>query len=172
MPLLKTFGVVFTTGDPSVHTGLVPVFNKFKTISGTAVATPTISELSSDGLYHFAATLLPNEVIYFVMDGATTSLGGNRYVSGLLDPKDSIDQQLTDHSSTLSALIGTTSSLFGDDATDPPDIFGYLKRCLEWQEGDAVYNKTTGVWSSTDRAGLTTIASKTLTSDDTNVTKV
>lgn len=168
----KRYGVVFSSGDPSTSSGLVPVFNKFKTISGTSVAVPTISELSTDGLYYFNVTLLPNEAIYFVMDGATTGLGGNRYISGILDPADAIDLQTTDQSTTLQALVGATSSAFGDDSTNPGNLFGYLKRIQEWLEGDGEYNKATGAWTSKDRAGLTTLAIKTLANGATLVTKV
>jgi hypothetical protein len=71
----------------------------------------------------------------------------------------------------LDLKIGSTASVFGDSATDPVDIYGYLKRALEFNEGDATFNKDTGVWTSTDRAGLTTIAAKTLANTVDEVTK-
>jgi len=169
--MVKTFGVVFTTDDPSAESGLVPVFDKFKTISGTSVAVPTISELGSDGLYYFTATLLANELIYFVMDGATTGLGGNRYVSGMLDPADAIDVQTTNFSSTMTAVLGATTSAIGDDSTAPADMWGYLMRLREWLEGDGEYNKATGAWTQKNIAGTTTLSTKTLADGATIVSK-
>jgi len=171
--MLKRIGTVFSSGDPSTETGLDPTLIVFKAFDalGTSVAVPTISELATDGLYYFDATVLANVPIYWVMDGFTTGLGGNRYVSGILDPSQAIDLQTTNQSTTLQALIGSASSAIGDDLTDPTDMFGWLMRNQEWLEGDGSYNKSTGVWTSQNRAGTTTLASKTIADSDTEVTK-
>jgi len=73
--------------------------------------------------------------------------------------------------STLSSFVGTTASAFGDSSTQPATLFGFMKRVQENLEGDSTYVKGTGVWTVTDRAGLTTIATKTITDSGSTVTK-
>lgn len=71
----------------------------------------------------------------------------------------------------IDAKLGSTASVFGDSSTLPVDVYGFLKRAMEFSEGDATFSKDTGVWTVKDRAGLTTIASKTLTNSVDTVTK-
>ncbi len=258
--MVKKYGIVFTSGDPRVYTGLTPTFLTFAALDGTSVAVPAFFEsLTSSGLYAFSATLLPDTPIYFLADGTASAPTATRYIAGILDPSDGIDLQTTDLGSTLVGIgntaislgttnvaigvtidarvqavdatliaqgstlvgigntaialgttnvalgttnvalgttgvalgttgiaigttsvsylsgidtkLGSTASVFGDSATDPVDVYGYLKRAVEFREGDADFNKNTGVWTVTDRAGLTTIASKTLANTVDNVTK-
>ena len=72
---------------------------------------------------------------------------------------------------TLDAKIGTTASLIGDNSTDPVDIFGYLKRMQEFNEGDQSFDKTSGAWTIQDRTGATTISTRTLDNTSTTVTR-
>jgi hypothetical protein len=60
------------------------------------------------------------------------------------------------------SLIGTTSSLIGDSATDPTTLFGYLKRALEVQEGQQQFLKASGSWTMLDRTGATTLRTRTI----------
>jgi hypothetical protein len=71
---------------------------------------------------------------------------------------------------SIDARIGTTASSFGSTATDPGDIFGYLKRAQEVREGDQTFNKVTGAWDISTRGG-TLLIEKTLTQSSTQVTK-
>lgn len=71
----------------------------------------------------------------------------------------------------INLKLGATTSAFGDSALDPGSVFGYLKRLQEFNEGDAIFSKSTGVWTITDRTGATTIATKTLSNNNTQVTK-
>lgn len=73
-------------------------------------------------------------------------------------------------SSSLMALIGTTMSSIGTTSVDPSDLFGYLKRLQEFNEGNATFNKVSGVWDIQTR-GSTTFASKTLGNTSTEVSK-
>ena len=212
--MIKTYGLKFTAEDPRDTTGLSPTLLTFASIDGTSVAVPGITEpISGSGLYTFDATLLTTNPIYFLCDGTASAPTATRFVSGILDPVNSVDIQLTQHGTTtaaesvtltaigttnaainttlaaigttnaaigltvnqtvlnLDSKIGSTASAFGDNVTDPVDIYGYLKRALEFKEGDATFDKGTGVWTVQDRTGATTIASKTLANTVDEVTK-
>lgn len=68
------------------------------------------------------------------------------------------------------SVLGTTASSFGSTSVDPGTVMGYLKRLQELQEGDASFNKTTGVWSIQTRGG-TLLQEKTVTNGANTVTK-
>lgn len=68
------------------------------------------------------------------------------------------------------ARLGTTASSFGTTSVDPGTVYGYLKRLQEVQEGDASFNKTSGVWSIQTRGG-TLLQEKTVTNAANTVTK-
>lgn len=74
------------------------------------------------------------------------------------------------NSSLILASIGTTASPIGTTVQDPGNLFGYLKRLQEFNEGNASFNKTSGVWTIQTR-GTTTFAVKTLNNNNTQVTK-
>ncbi len=69
------------------------------------------------------------------------------------------------------AGIGSTASSFGTSATDPVDLFGYLKRVVENLEGTSTYLKPTGVMSIRDRTGGVTLAVRTIANSASLVTK-
>lgn len=73
-------------------------------------------------------------------------------------------------SQAIYAAIGTTASVIGDDTTDPGTLYGLLKRLQEFNEGNQTFNKTTGAWAIASR-GATTLANKTLSNNNTQVTK-
>lgn len=66
--------------------------------------------------------------------------------------------------------IGSTTSSFGSTSVDPGSVFGFLRRLQELQEGDANFNKSTGVWQIETRGG-TLLREKTLANSATAVTK-
>lgn len=72
----------------------------------------------------------------------------------------------------LNTTIGTTASSFGDTNIDPETIFGMTKRLQEILEGDAGFNKTTGVWNIYSRGSSTLLRSKQLSDGQTSATKV
>ncbi len=66
--------------------------------------------------------------------------------------------------------LGTTASSFGTTGVDPGTVMGYLKRVQENQEGNASFNKSTGVWQIQTRGG-TLLREKTMTNAANSVTK-
>lgn len=175
---MKTYGVRFGTGDPRTYTGLNATFLFFVNMAtGATVAPPAISELfANTGVYKFQwGTTTP---IAFLCDAATTSPGSvGRYVSGQLDPSDRADEYgntIVAQNSSLSFIalgIGSTASSFGTSATDPVDLFGYLKRIQENLEGSNTYNKVSGAFTILSRGSSYTLASKTITNSVSLVAK-
>ncbi len=103
---MKTYYVVFASGDPRSTVGLSPTFLIFNTY-GTGVTPPGITGvIGATGIYAFQyGTTTP---IAFLLDGATTGLASNRYISGSIDPADRSDE----YGTTLVA-IGTTLNALG-----------------------------------------------------------
>jgi len=75
------------------------------------------------------------------------------------------------NTSLLLSYIGSTASSYGDNTQDPVDLFGYLKRLQEFNEGNAQFNKVSGVWAVESRTNIT-LAIKTLDNNNSQVTKV
>jgi len=70
----------------------------------------------------------------------------------------------------INLKLGTTMSVIGTNLVNPPDVFGYLKRLQEFNEGNQTFNKNTGIWDISSR-GNTLLAEKTLTNTSSQVTK-
>lgn len=66
--------------------------------------------------------------------------------------------------------LGSTMSAFGTSVADPVDVFGYLKRIQEFNEGNQSFGKTSGTWTINSRGG-SLLATKTLSNSSTTVTK-
>jgi len=112
----KQYLLRFGSGNPSAYSGLAPTFTKFLNSAGSATTAPSISELSTTGLYTFSYD--PQGFIGFVCDGATTGLAStDRYIIGILDTNDKISEvggTLTALGSSLSVLaIGATLTAQG-----------------------------------------------------------
>ena len=73
--------------------------------------------------------------------------------------------------SVLTAAVGSTTSTFGDSASDPGTLYGYLKRIQEFLEGRSTFTKATGSWAISSRGG-SLLATKTLTNTSSQVTKL
>lgn len=73
--------------------------------------------------------------------------------------------------SWISTEIGSTASSFGDSATDPATVFGYLRRVVEFLEGDQTYTKSTGGLVFSSRGSSYALASKTVSDSTTQTTK-
>jgi hypothetical protein len=71
----------------------------------------------------------------------------------------------------LGALIGTTASSFGSTSVDPVDLFGFLKRAQEFQEGNQTYAKATGILDFYSRGSSTLLREKTVSDTSTQTTK-
>ena len=184
---LKNYLLAFGTGNPSSNTGLSPTLSTFKVLpSGTNVTAPGVTEIpTSTGLYYFQYDPIGStSPISFICDGGSSLSTSNRYVVGICDPADAIDQYgmtlvaigTTNSSyviglSSISSLIGTTASSFGSTAADPTTLFGYLKRAQEFNEGNSTFDKTASVWYISTRGSSTMLAAKTLADGSGNVTK-
>lgn len=160
---MKSYMFRFGSGNPNTYTGLTPTFTIFNVMPGTsAIAAPTITEApSGTGLYVFQYN--PTLPISFMLDGGSSLNSGIRYITGTLDPIQAVDQGL-----------GFNTDSYGSTSIDPTTLFGYLRRALEFMEGDNFFNKTTGIWSIFNRASLgttTLLRNKTIANASGSVTK-
>lgn len=156
---MKTYWLKFGSGDPSNFAGLSPTFITFSAYGLTALAAPGVSEMpTGSGLYRFDYG--PTLPIIFTADGGSALSSGDRFITGTLDPIQAVDEK-----------IGTVSDSFGSTLTDPSTVLGYLKRSQEFQEGDADFQKSTGVWSVSTRGSSTLLFQKTLANNATEATK-
>lgn len=178
----------------SAITGLSPTFSLFKALpSGGNTTPPGITEIpTTSGLYYF--NYAPAGPVAFIIDGATTGLPGlSRYVVGSLDPIDAANEGITALAGGISglaagltlvgglgisalAVLGTTASSFGSTATDPATVIGYLKRLMEFNEGNNVFTKSSGIWDVYARSNATgastQLAQKTVTDSGSVITKL
>ena len=149
-----TFG-----SDPTVNSGLAPTFIIFTNTSGATLTPPAITEpLAGSGYYYFSYG--PTLSTAFLLDGGGALASADRYVQGVLDPIQAVDQAL-----------GSTVSSFGSTSVDPGTAIGYLKRIQEFLEGNAEFNKTTGEWEIYSRGSSTLLRVKTLANSVGEVTK-
>jgi len=156
----KTYYLKFGSGDPRTNTGLTPTFVIFSSFGVTALQAPGVTETpASSGLYQF--TYGPTGPIVFLADGGSALSAGDRYISATLDPIQAVDEK-----------VGYNTDSFGSTGVDPTTIMGFVKRNLEFNEGDAVFTKATGIWDIYSRGSSTLLREKTLTNDTTSADKV
>jgi len=112
------YAVAFSQTDPRTYPSLAPTFLTFKKISdGSDISPPSISQMSTSGLYFFTYTA--SFSVYFLLDGITVNATADRYVYGVLDPVHQVDKQLAEMGTTLVAVgntavaLGTTSVALG-----------------------------------------------------------
>lgn len=157
--MAKTYFLQFGSGDPATYSGLSPTLVVFAWGGVTAIAAPGITESPvSSGFYQFAYG--PTVPIVFKADGGATVPAADRYITGALDPIQAVDER-----------IGTTQDSYGSTAADPSTVLGYVKRLQELQEGNASFNKSTGVWDIYSRGSSTLLREKTLTNTTSSSTK-
>lgn len=74
--------------------------------------------------------------------------------------------------SAILAVIGSTADSYGSTSADPSSLFGYMKRNLEFHEGNAIYTKSSNTWAILSRGSSTLLTTKTLadTASSTNKT--
>ena len=155
----KIYYLKFGSGDPAPFTGLSPTFTIFSAQGLTSLAAPGITEMpSGTGLYQFQyyATL----GIVFKADGGSGLSSGDRFISGTLDPIQAVDQQL-----------GFVTDSFGSTSIDPTTIWGFVKRTLEFFEGNKTYTKATGIWQIFNRGSTTLLRTKSITNNTTSSTE-
>lgn len=158
--MAKNYLLRFGSGNPASFAGLSPTMTIFSMVpGGTALTGPAISELpTSTGLYTFAyAPTLP---IAFICDGGSALSSTDRYIVGILDPIQAVDDK-----------VGFSFDSFGNTASDPTTLLGYAKRNLEFEEGNATFDKTTGAWDIYSRGSSTLLREKLLANSSGDVTK-
>ncbi len=156
--MAKTYWAAFGS-DPRVTSGQSPTFVIFQTGAGATVAPPAVTEpLAGSGFYAF--TYGPTASIVFLLDAGAAVSSSDRYISGALDPIQAVDEK-----------VGTSLDSFGSTSVDPTTIFGYVKRNLEFNEGDATFNKASGAWDISSRGSSTLLREKTLANSTTEVSK-
>ncbi len=157
--MAKTYYLKFGTGDPVPFTGLSPTLSVFSANGLTALTAPGITETpAGGGIYSFIYA--PTLSILFKADGGAALASGDRYISGALDPIQAVDDK-----------VGYLTDSFGSTSADPTTLMGYSKRNQEFQEGNAVFTKSTGKWDIYNRGSTTLIAEKSLTNSTTAATK-
>lgn len=142
----KVYGLKFGSGNPQVTSGLTPTFIFFRAVgistypAGiTDMIGPTISELGiSAGFYTFQYAPSPTFAIFFNVDGGTALSTIDRYITGVLDPIQSVDEKV----GNLEDNIGNGASM-----TEPNSVLGLLKRSYAFQEGNASFIKGTAIWT-------------------------
>lgn len=158
--MAKRYAIAFGTGDPRVNTGLTPTLVLFfNADTGATLAAPGITEiLVGSGYYQFSYG--PTFSINFLADGGAALSSSDRYVKGVLDPIQSVDEK-----------VGTINDSFGSTSVDPTTLMGFAKRNQEFDEGNATFNKTTGAWDISSRGSSTLLVEKTLTNTTSSATK-
>lgn len=156
---MKTYWLTFGSGDPRNNTGLSPTFALFFDANGLTAAPPGITEImAGSGFYRFEYG--PTLGMAFIADGGAALSASDRYVKGALDPIQAVDEK-----------VGTVADSFGSTLTDPSTVLGYLRRSLEFNEGDAIYTKATGTWQIFSRGSSTLLRQKTLANNNSTATK-
>lgn len=152
----KTYYLKFGSGDPVPFSGLSPTFTVFSAGGLTSLAAPGITETPAGSGYYRFDYAGPTLSIIFKADGGAALASGDRYISGALDPIQAVDDK-----------VGYTTDSFGSTSTDPGSILGYLKRSLEFWEGNATFTKSTGIWDIYSRGSSTLLREKALTNTTT-----
>lgn len=156
---MKNYWITFGSTDPRTYTGLGPTFIQFFNLLGQTLAPPGITEIfTGSGAYTFQYNSGYSTSVYFLVDGGATLSSNVRYVRGVLDPIDSVD-----------VIMGYTASSFGTTAL-PTDLFGYVQRLVQFNEGQQTFLKNSGSWSIFSKGSSVLLAQKTLTNSTTGVT--
>lgn len=155
----KTFWLSFGTGNGASFSGLTPSFILFQTENGGTLTPPGITEqIAGTGAYKFGYDTTLS--IFFRVDGGAAVATQSRYIEGVLDPIQAVDQR-----------VGFTTDSYGTTLVDPTTLLGYVKRLQEFLEGNASFTKSSGVWTILSRGSTTTLATKTLTNSSSTATK-
>ena len=156
----KNYWFTFGTNDSRVYTGLSPTFILFFDGStGQTLPPPGFTELLAGSGFYRVAYSVTTQIIFEIDAGGSVPTA-DRYLKGTLDPLASVDQK-----------IGSSADSFGSTNTDPASIYGLVKRMQEWLEGNAIYDKSTAVWSVYSRGSSTLLAQKSLSNTTSLATK-
>lgn len=105
--MAKEYGLYFGSTTLSATSGLAPTFIHFiRMDTGGTLTPPGITQVVAGvGAYKFSYT--PSFPIYFQVDGATTGLGANRFITGTLGNVDQIDDIVAQTGATMQAIGAT-----------------------------------------------------------------
>lgn len=157
----KTYWLQFGSGDPRNNTGLTPTMLILQTEGGSALAGVPITEVGvSTGAYKFQYEPSATYAIWGLSDGGNSLSDGDRYVVFTLDPIQTVDQRL-----------GYNTDSYGNTLTDPATAFGFVRRTMEFLEGNAEFIKASGIWNIYDRGGTLLLRQKDLTNTTTLASK-
>lgn len=137
--MAKTYWVEFaSSGSANQYSGLSPTFTIFVNNFGSMLPGPAIAEAGvSTGMYTFNYTPSTTYSIAFQVDGGSSITSStDRYVKGVLDPIQAVDQD-----------VGHVTDSFGTTVL-PTTVFGYVQRVVQETEADATFDKSTGVWDN------------------------
>lgn len=162
--MAKTYWV--TPGDssinPTTYTGLAPTLIQFVDNLGNNISAPGITESpAGSGIYRFSYG--PTIGMFLTVDWGGVITSSYRYTKGSLDPIQAVDER-------VGGILGNNDSI-GSTAIDPTTVIGFLKRALEFWEGNASYDKATGTWDIYSRGSSTLLREKDLTNTVTAATK-
>lgn len=154
---MKTYWL--TPGDSSInpvtYSGLSPTMMIFVS-GGTNAIPPGITESpTASGVYSF--TYGPTVGMFFTVDWGVGLPSGFRYTKGSLDPIQAVDER-------VGGILDNNDS-YGDATTQPVTVIGFLKRLQQLQEGDAIYVKSTGLWSIYSLGASTLLRVKSLSNN-------
>lgn len=157
--MAKDYWIRFGSQDPRTYTGLTPTFVIFQNASGSNITAPGLTEIAvGSGFYKFAYAVTTQ--VLFLCDAGVSVTASDRYITGILDPIAVVDQK-----------VGALDDSFGSTSVDPTTIFGEVRRLIELLEGNAIYNKSTTIWSIYSRGSSTLLREKTLTNTSSSATK-
>jgi hypothetical protein len=160
---MKCYILKLGTGNPADFTGLSPTFIQWRLVdTGGVTIPPGISEIAvGSGLYRFEYEPGQSLPIVFVADGgAAITSAGARYLTGTLDPIQSVDLRL-----------GWDTDSIGGTLANPVSVYAFVERIREFLEGQQNFNKTTGALLNYDRGGTLLLRASTLTNTSGAVTK-
>lgn len=158
--MAKQFYFYFGTGNPSAFTGLSPTFTVFSQNGTTGLQAPGITEtVVGSGIYGFNYGTTAS-IAWVIDGGATLTNSAIRYLVGALDPVMGVDQS-----------IGFATDSFGTTITDPTTLYGQANRNQEFNEGNKIFLKSSGLWDIYSRgASGTLLREKQLTNTVTSAT--
>ncbi len=161
---MKTYwlSVGDSSNAPSLYTGLSPTMSLFVNVGGSNVIGPAISELpAGSGVYQFSYG--PSLGMFFSVDWGVSVPASFRYTKGGLDPIQAVDER-------IGGIINNDDSI-GSTSVDPQTVVGFLKRLMNFNEGAAIFEKSSGEWSIYSIGASTLLRVKTLTNTVTEATK-
>ncbi len=71
----------------------------------------------------------------------------------------------------MALFMGDTTASIGSTSVDPANLFGFLKRAQEIQEGAQIYTKASGLWDLYNRTQTVLLREKTIADSSSSTTR-